>query len=67
MGIPVVVVASGGVPVVNTSSGLPMDVATNGFGIPVTIATNGFGIPANLNGYNPSPGGYVPTYPWLGF
>lgn len=67
MGIPFVVVASGGLPVVNAAGGIPMDIATNGFGIPVTIATNGFGIAANLIGYNPSPGGYVPSYPWLGF
>lgn len=66
MGIPFVVVASGGIPVVNTTAGIPMDIATNGFGIPVTIATNGFGIAANLNGYNPG-GAYVPTYPYLGF
>lgn len=52
MGIPFVVVASGGLPVVNTAGGIPMDIATNGFGIPVTIATNGFGIAANLIGYS---------------
>jgi len=35
MGMPVVIAATGGLPVV---------VATNGFGVPCTIATNGFGI-----------------------
>lgn len=67
MGIPFVVVSSGGLPVVNTPGGIAMDLATNGDGIPVTIATNGFGIAANLNGYNPSPGTYVPTFYFLGF
>lgn len=66
MGIPVVVVASGGLPVVNFSGGVPMEVATNGFGIPVTIATNGFGIAANLIGYV-APGGTSPTYYLYGF
>lgn len=66
LGIPFVVVASGGLPVVNTSGGIAMSLATNGDGIPVTIATNGFGIAANLVGYNPG-GSYVPTYYILGF
>jgi hypothetical protein len=66
MGIPFVVVASGGLPVINTPNGIPMDLASNGFGIPVTIATDGFGIAVNLNGYSAG-GGYVPTYPYYGF
>lgn len=67
MGIPFVVVASGGLPVVNVSTGVQMDIATNGFGIPVTIATNGFGIPANLNGYSAGPGVAGNNFPILGF
>ena len=66
MGIPFVVVASGGIPVVNTTAGMPMTLAANGMGIPVTIATNGFGIAANLIGYSAG-GSYVPTYYFLGF
>lgn len=66
MGIPFVVVSSGGIPVVNTPSGIAMDFASNGLGIPVTIVTNGFGIAANLNGYSAG-GSYVPTYYFLGF
>ena len=47
MATPVVVVASGGLPIVVATNGFgtPMTIATNGYGTPVTIATNGYGIP----------------------
>jgi hypothetical protein len=51
MTTPIVIVASGGLPVINTPSGISMTVATNGVGVPVTIVTNGFGVAANLIGY----------------
>ncbi|TPK16672.1 hypothetical protein FJ872_17880 [Mesorhizobium sp. B2-5-9] len=43
MAIPVVIVASGGLPVTVAANGLgsPMEVASNGFGMPVTFADNG--------------------------
>lgn len=46
MGLPVVIVASGGLPVVVSTSGygLPMTVSTSGFGIAVTQATSGRGL-----------------------
>lgn len=40
MGAPVVVVASGGVPVTNVANGVPLTVATNGLGVAVTLAPN---------------------------
>lgn len=67
MGTPFVVVASGGLPVVNTPNGAPFDFAANGDGIPVTIVTNGFGIAANLNGYSAGGGSATYTYPYLLF
>ena len=47
MATPIVVVASGGLPVVEAINGLgvPVTVATNGYGRAVTIATNGYGMP----------------------
>ena len=49
MGIPVVVIAAGGLPVAdNTASGIgvPMTVAANGYGTPVTVVVGGAaGIP----------------------
>jgi hypothetical protein len=47
MALPVVIKASGGLPVIvsTTGYGLPMTVATNGFGIAVTQSTTGFGLP----------------------
>jgi hypothetical protein len=41
MGLPVVIVASGGLPVTQAANGLPVTVATNGYGIPVTLVTSG--------------------------
>lgn len=41
MAAPVVVVASGGIPVSTTTLGTPMTVATNGFGTAVTIVSSG--------------------------
>lgn len=42
MATPVVIAASGGIPVVNTANATPMTVATNGFGAPITVvAANG--------------------------
>jgi hypothetical protein len=45
VGIPAVIVSSGGLPIVEATNGLgvPMTEATNGFGIPVTFAD--FGLP----------------------
>lgn len=39
-GSPVVVVSSGGVPVVNDQKGPPMTVGGNGKGVPVTIVSD---------------------------
>jgi hypothetical protein len=46
MGMPIVIVASGGRPVVLATNGygMPCEIASNGFGIPVTIASNGYGL-----------------------
>ena len=54
MGIPVVVVASRGLPVTLTSNGTgsPMTIATNGFGIPVTVVASG-GMP--VTGFTTGP------------
>lgn len=51
MALPVVVVASGGLPVVDVTStnigvGLPVSNATNGRGIPVTIVPSPLGVPS---------------------
>ena len=52
MSRPVVVVASGGLPIVEATNGfgVPMTVASNGYGLPVTIATNGLGLPVVATG-----------------
>lgn len=54
MGIPVVVVSSGGLPVTESASGLatPMEIASNGFGIPVTVVNSG-GLPVAGVGVGP--------------
>ncbi|MET0568770.1 MAG: hypothetical protein ABWZ74_06795 [Hyphomicrobiaceae bacterium] len=44
MGIPVVVTASGGLPVTEAANGLPVSIASNGFGMPVTLVASG-GLP----------------------
>ncbi len=56
MGIPVVVVPSGGIPVTEVTSGFgtPVTVATNGFGMAVTIVTSG-GLPVVGSGSAPLP------------
>ena len=36
MGLPVIIVPSGG---------LPVSISTNGYGLPVTLSTNGYGVP----------------------
>lgn len=41
MATPVVIVASGGLPVVESDRGFPATIADNGFGIPVTYANSG--------------------------
>lgn len=48
---PIVIVESGGLPVVSTNNGTPMQVASNGFGIPVTLVEN-FGTPVTISGLN---------------
>jgi hypothetical protein len=45
MGLSVVTVASGGLPVVVSPSGLPAVFSTNGYGLAVTQAANGIGLP----------------------
>lgn len=52
---PIVVVASGGVPVVEASNGqgTPVQQAADGKGVAVTIATNGFGVPVVGSGNAP--------------
>ena len=47
MATPIVVVAAGGLPVVEAINGLgvPVTVTSNGYGRAVTIATNGYGMP----------------------
>jgi hypothetical protein len=49
MGTPVVIVASGGIPVTETDNGTPLTVADNGFGIPVTLVGSR-GIPVTIEG-----------------
>ena len=56
-GASVVVVASGGLPVVNGTLGKSMTVAANGIGQAITIVTN-LGIPVVL--LNPDGTAYVP-------
>lgn len=46
---PIVIVESGGMPVVSTDNATPMTVATNGFGIAVTLVDD-FGTPATIEG-----------------
>jgi hypothetical protein len=55
MGMPVVVVSSGGLPVTEVASGfgLPVSVVSNGFGIAVTIVSSG-GMPVVGSGAVPS-------------
>jgi hypothetical protein len=47
MATPVVVVQSGGLPVVEADNGLPISIAANGLGLPVTFVSN-FGQPATV-------------------
>lgn len=57
MGLPVVIVASGGLPVteVANAKGAPVEVATNGFGIPVTlVASGGLPITGAYTPYDPA-------------
>lgn len=56
-GAPVVVVASGGIPVVNGTNGVGMTVAANGIGKAITLVAN-LGIPVTL--LNPDGTAYVP-------
>lgn len=44
---PIIIVASGGVPVVNTDNGTPFTVAANAIGTPMTVVTNN-GAPVKL-------------------
>lgn len=55
MGMPVVTVASGGMPVVDVTS-------TNKIGTPVTEAANGYGIPVTKIGVNASKGAIPVVY-----
>jgi hypothetical protein len=52
MGIPVVVVTSGGLSVTQDDGGLPTTVAANGIGLAVTVVASG-GVPMTLEGYTP--------------
>jgi hypothetical protein len=56
-GVPVVVVASGGIPVVNGTIGTPMTVGDNDIGTAVTIVS-AFGLPVVL--LNQDGTAYVP-------
>jgi hypothetical protein len=54
--LPIVIVASGGLPVVEAANGkgMPVQQAANGRGLAVTIATNGFGIAVIGSGNAPA-------------
>lgn len=53
-GVPVVIVAKGGVPVNPVDKRAPMlTVATNGMGLPITISDRG--APFIVQGYTPTP------------
>src|SRR6187402_931352 len=56
MGMPVVIAATGGLPVVVATNGLgvPCTIATNGFGIRVTQSANGIGLPVAGVTFGPS-------------
>ncbi len=56
MGMPVVIAATGGLPVVVATNGLgvPCTIATNGFGIRVTQSANGIGMPVAGVTFGPS-------------
>lgn len=54
MATPVVIVPSGGLPVINTPNATPMTVAANGFGVPITLVDK-YGTPATVEGGGPAP------------
>lgn len=66
MGMPVVTVAAGGMPVVHTPGrGIPVTIAANGFGTRVTVVSNGLGLPVtfvDLNNVITAPGSWLTTF-----
>ena len=68
MGLPVVIVPSGGLPVTEATNGfgLPVEIAANGFGIAVTIVAS-CGLPVIGTGGGPQPPAGAPTYYLYGF
>lgn len=59
MGLPVVIVSSGGIPVTESTNsfGSPVTISMNGFGVAVSLVDSG-GIPVVIN-LSPAPDGFV--------